>query len=143
MTGSHKNMRLCLMNTRGLIQVFKIKAIPCLDSCALEHQVSVADLVKGQEQNTVVESIAILDDESLIVALSNHTKFIYDVPSKCWKSIPFDIQLTNNTEQRPSIRTAHGYEMNSSSNERGEKCFDFQSLIGELEETAKPLSQTM
>ena len=48
MASSAGTMRLVTLATKGLIQVFKIKAVASLDSCQLDWQVGVSELVKGQ-----------------------------------------------------------------------------------------------
>lgn len=53
MASNADQMRLTTLTTKGLVQVFKIKAIPSLDSCQLDWQVGVSELVKSQDESRV------------------------------------------------------------------------------------------
>lgn len=134
MTGSAKSMKLVILTTRGMLQVFKVKSQMCLDSCALEVQISVAELVKAQE--VTVESIAMMVDQSLVVVLSNLQKFMYDTSAKTWRLMPSGVQLSNAEPNRPTIKTAQGTDlsMQNSPAPKTEKGFSLQCLISALEE---------
>lgn len=46
-----------------------------LDSCALELSIPLVELVS---KDAVVDSIGILDDESIVVGLTNGANFMFD-----------------------------------------------------------------
>ncbi len=79
------------MNTKGLIQIFKVKLQQCLDSCALEQSISVAELVKSQD--CLLDQVTLLQDESVVVTLENGTKYIFDQAAKCFRQLQSEMQL--------------------------------------------------
>lgn len=106
LAGFATSMKLLTLTMRGLLQVYRVKAQMALDSCALDHQVSVVELCGSKEQ--LIESIGILHDDTIVVTMSNLNKFMYDSSARCWRELPGSVQLQSQDPHRPVVKIGQG-----------------------------------
>ena len=68
LAGNAATQRLCTISMKGEVRLFKIKETASIDSCSLEWQASIADILKtkntteqveGQEKKIYVEQLMV------------------------------------------------------------------------------------
>ena len=94
--------RLCTISLRGNVSLFKVKDEQSLQSCMLEWQASLAEPFKARNANinneanptpVYVEDLRVADDGTVIVFLTDKTRFEYHTGTRLWREINPDIEL--------------------------------------------------
>ncbi len=106
LTGNSKCQKLALLTLKGQVQLYKVRDIQALDSCVLEVQASIVDVLKirnSQQQQSImpvesesvvyVEKLVVCDDCTLIINLTDGTRHEYVVNAKLWREISSIVEL--------------------------------------------------
>ena len=95
--------KLCTLTLKGMVQMYKIKDVQSLESCVLEWSSSLAEPLRLRnslaQQNTVnpmrvyVEKLLLCDDGTVIVFLTDQSRFEYSNETRLWREISQQIEL--------------------------------------------------